>query len=259
MSSIIAALAVVSVCSWDNPGANPYRGPVAASVHHYTDIPLDVRNSLQRRMEKRHYDEIAEIKRDTIRGEHEYQELRDMHFGGGKICRQVSRTKWKDGAVERGLVYCEQGHCIIVPTVCNNVSRVTRIKTMTSAPGSPSGPVEPLAAALFFPSNVPLVGGTPVVMPAPPGPSFSGRSIPPPPTFSWSDRHFPTPVYGGLDVRYLPPASPPIDDRGVPLPEPEPVPIIPPQVVIIPEPSTWALILAGFALVVYWSRRSVKT
>jgi hypothetical protein len=25
-----------------------------------------------------------------------------------------------------GLVYCEQEHCLIVPTVCRNVSRVTR-------------------------------------------------------------------------------------------------------------------------------------
>jgi len=27
---------------------------------------------------------------------------------------------------ERGLVYCDSGQCILVPTVCRNVSRITR-------------------------------------------------------------------------------------------------------------------------------------
>lgn len=72
------------------------------------------------------YDDIAEIRRDTIRGVQTYSDLRDMHFGEGRLCRLPSRALWSAQHTERGLVYCEQEHCLIVPTVCRNVSRVTR-------------------------------------------------------------------------------------------------------------------------------------
>jgi hypothetical protein len=72
------------------------------------------------------YDDIAEIRRDTITGTQTYSDLRDMHFGEGRLCRLPSRALWSAQHTERGLVYCEQEHCLIVPTVCRNVSRVTR-------------------------------------------------------------------------------------------------------------------------------------
>jgi hypothetical protein len=72
------------------------------------------------------YDDIAEIRRDTITGTQTYTDLRDMHFGEGRLCRLPSRALWSAQHTERGLVYCEQEHCLIVPTVCRNVSRVTR-------------------------------------------------------------------------------------------------------------------------------------
>lgn len=124
---LAAAPATVPVCSWDRPGVNPFMGDVVAAVDRYADIPADVRKRLKARMAKRDYDEIAVITRDSISGRAKYEaEIREMHFGAGQICKTVTRSRWTADWKERGLVYCEDKHCIIVPTVCRNVSRITR-------------------------------------------------------------------------------------------------------------------------------------
>lgn len=128
LAATLAASMTLPTCSWDRPGANPFMGDVVAAVDRYTDIPEPVRARLKARMEKRQYDEIAAIRRDAVTGKRKYApEIRDMHFGQGTVCSTVTRTKWADDTVERGLVYCESGHCVIVPTVCRNVSRIKRL------------------------------------------------------------------------------------------------------------------------------------
>jgi hypothetical protein len=131
MSIVLAAVLAASTaslpsCSWDRPGVNPFMGNVVAAVDRYADIPAPTRAALKARMAKRQYDDIATITRDGIAGQQRYTDLRDMHFGGGRVCQTVTRERWTPSTQERGLVYCEDGHCIIVPTVCRNVSRVTR-------------------------------------------------------------------------------------------------------------------------------------
>jgi len=124
---LAAAPATVPACSWDHPGVNPFMGDVVAAVDRYADIPADVRQRLKARMAKRDYDEIAVITRDGITGRAKYDpEIREMHFGAGQICKTVTRSRWTADWQERGLVYCEAKHCIIVPTVCRNVSRINR-------------------------------------------------------------------------------------------------------------------------------------
>lgn len=128
MIANIAAAAAIAACSWDRPGHNPFTGPVPAAVERYTDIPPLTRAKLRLRMERRTYDDVAVITRDEIRGAQRYSDLRDMHFGAGQVCGTVTRAQWSDTHAERGLVYCEDGHCLIVPTVCRNVSRVTMVE-----------------------------------------------------------------------------------------------------------------------------------
>jgi hypothetical protein len=127
VTALIASTIVsTAACSWDQPGANRYIGNVADAVYNYTDIPKPVQDALHARMLKHDYDDLAEITADSINGAFAYDNLRDMHFGRNQICGNVSRAKW-GGKAERGLVYCEAEHCIIVPTVCGNVSRVTKV------------------------------------------------------------------------------------------------------------------------------------
>ena len=161
MSLLFAAALAVSAttlpaCSWDRPGVDPYIGNVVTAVDRYTDIPEPVRAALKKRMASRQYDDIAVIRRDTVVGQHLYSpEIRDMHFGQGQICRTVTRTQWTPTTEERGLVYCESGHCIIVPTVCRNVSRVTRLppaRSAAAAAGDPATVGGALPAAVESPA-----------------------------------------------------------------------------------------------------------
>ena len=127
LATILKESAQLTQCSWDEPGHNPFMGDVVAAIDRYTDIPLAVRTRLKARMARRQYDDIASIRRDSIEGTARYEaRIRDMHFGIGRVCTTVSRQAWLPSHQERGLVYCEGSECIIVPTVCRNVSRIRR-------------------------------------------------------------------------------------------------------------------------------------
>ena len=246
-----------AACSWDAPGHNPYTGSVPGAVVRYQHIPTLTRLKLQQRMELRAYDDIAVITRDAIIGDRgNYEDLRLMHFGQGTVCQSVSRAGWPASAVERGLVYCEDGHCVIVPTVCRNVSIV-------------SGPIArralvPAASALE------VAGGPALVPPASlledpeleERGSFRGLALPPL-AMSWR-----TPAESVADDLVTPTTAPfssvPLVDlpRGSGLPASWVVtgppaigssvrPVLP-----IPEPTTWALMILGLVLVLRRVRRA---
>jgi len=243
MSLLVAAVlaastAVLPTCSWDSPGARPFMGDVVAAVDGYSDIPAPVRAALKQRMARRDYDDIAVIRRDTIVGKHRYgAELRDMHFGSGQVCRTITRSKWGTSAEERGLVYCEGDHCVIVPTVCRNVSRVTRVAPERTAQASPL-PVVPVPAT----ETAELAFEPPAA-----GRSFAQQADPAQPA-----------ALPGLAPGIAPGVSgvaPPGDADGGPrltpqdpwVPGPSFSGSLPPPVVPIPEPGTWALWLLGLA------------
>jgi hypothetical protein len=259
-----ASAAVLPNCSWDRPGHNPFTGELVAAVDHYTDIPAPVRARLKQRMAARQYDEIVQIRRDSIEGRHSYQPtIRGMHFGEGSMCTQVSRARWADTALERGLVYCDSGTCLLVPTVCRNLSRIERNEGGPAAPtvaGSaldsllpPAEPVFPqatLGELLFDPPGA----GLPADAAAP---SFDEAASP----GAWSNALPALAVLGG-DGRSNPGTgagsnggaggSGGSGGSGGPLPstdgggEPEfPAGMLPPVVSAVPEPSTWALMVLG--------------
>jgi len=260
-------------------------GNVPAAVDRYTDIPVDVRERLKARMSKRQFDEIATIRRDSITGRYRYsEEIRDMHFGQGRVCRTVTRTRWAPDTVERGLVYCEAEHCIIVPTVCRNVSRVTRLPgPPVAAPGGAgglpgilvAGPVDPAPVAeepaKALAANDAAGPGELVFDPPGAGTSFAEASQPmvtldPMASFAAGGSPVPAtvgglPISGGSPVPGsggsaldVPPGVAPIGSGSVggggilpPFLPPSTPPLIDPPVPEIPEPSTWLLWLAGLA------------
>lgn len=148
---------VLAECSWDRPGHDKYSGDVPTAIDRYPDIPADVRARLRQRMLARDYDDMVSIRRDSIAGKRDYgSEIRDMHFGAGNVCRTVTRAGWSAQMHERGMVYCDSGHCILVPTVCRNVSRIVRrdgtgpVATTPRSAGAGEGesPAEAPGAAL---------------------------------------------------------------------------------------------------------------
>lgn len=264
-----AALPTVALdsCNWNRPGVNPFMGDVVAAVDRYTDIPADVRARLKARMAKREYDDLVSIRRDSIDGRAGQQygsTIRDMHFGTHQICRAVTRTTWTTAMRERGLVYCEGGQCILVPTVCRNVSRISRKAVDAEHAEVPDedDPAAPPGAVAAEPFGDPTA--TPLARDE--APSFAkplawdqqvlyasggGRTLPE----GWGGGVSPgsfSGAGGGPVVGTT--AAPPGGFDGTPGGSPASVP--PP----VPEPQTWALLLGGLvALALARRARRVRT
>jgi len=117
---------MIDHCSWDNPGANPYVGRTEEAIYRYADIPSSTQQALIDKIKQKRIDDVAFIKRDSVEGRYNYSDLRQMHFGKNSVCAKVRVNKWTDSQTEIGLVYCVGEHCVIVPTVCGNISRITR-------------------------------------------------------------------------------------------------------------------------------------
>ena len=266
----IARADVLENCNWNRPGVDPFMGDVVAAVDRYTDIAPQVREQLKERMRARQYDEIVVISRDAIRGKGNYNaRISEMHFGPGRVCRNVTRAGWSEQMQERGLVYCVQGQCILVPTVCRNVSRITQAPA--SAPpagGGAAGGGAPVAAAPAAPAEagVPVIDNPDALR----GGSFTGGAVPPavasmpflPFDYVRTAGNTPAPAGfggggGGGGGGYSQPPGPTgtsvISPPTVILPSLPPVDtkILP----AVPEPQTWAMLLAGLALIGYGALR----
>ena len=260
----IARSDVLENCNWNRPGVDPYMGDVVAAVDRYTDIAPQVREQLKQRMRARQYDEIVVISRDAIRGKGNYNaRISEMHFGPGRVCRNVTRAGWTEQMQERGLVYCVQGQCILVPTVCRNVSRITQAPAAAPPAAGGAAPAADAPAAAAAP-GVPVIDNPDALH----GGSFMGDAVPPivaslpflPMNFVHTSNDVPAPagyVGGGGGGGYgLPPGT-----TGISIITPPTVilPSLPPTgpsvVPAVPEPQTWAMLLAGLALIGYSARK----
>jgi hypothetical protein len=256
-------------CNWNHPGVNPFMGDVVAAVDRYQDIPADVRARLKARMAKREYDDLVSIRRDSIggRGGYDYgSTISEMHFGTNQLCHAVTRAAWSPTMEERGLVYCESGHCILVPTVCRNVSRVTRKAAANEVAGTSFAEEASPAFALAEPPPIdwfgPTGAGDPAMAGQPQidwfGPTGAGGSGGPtvagPPTDGAYGGH---PVFadgGSFTPNHTGPARRPTFT---------PIPAIPPDsnppgrppVAAVPEPQTWVFMFGGLAALLVTARR----
>lgn len=133
----LAASSAHAACLWADPGANRFTGDPVAAVMSYGDIPPQARAELAQAVKHRAYSAFVDIRRDSIAGGR-YTDMRAMHWGNGQQCMgTVDRSAWPADRVERGLVYCVRGHCVIVPTVCGNVARVTKAGVMPQPDPAP--------------------------------------------------------------------------------------------------------------------------
>lgn len=238
----------VDSCSWDNPGQSVYQHrPVKALLSY--DISTEQRHDLTAKMAQLRYDDVATISRDGIvsdRGTAEYVNLRAMHFGNGRVCRTVTRSKWTDSMKEVGLVYCSVAGgnrevCVIVPTVCNNVSLVDRKLLSGMGPagpqmglGAPMGPINYLGTAPMPKDATELVFEPPT----------AGKIEP---ALTPVAQLRPDPTQYGLPVLWGVYQTSPI---------PGGVYLAPPPVPDIPEPSTWILLGLGLAFLLASTRNN---
>jgi hypothetical protein len=217
------------MCSWANPGADPYTGTPTAAIMAKTQIPLGVRLTLAARVSKHRpeFDDLVFIDRDSIRSrQHAYDpDISDMVFGKGHRCLGVDRSAWAPSHVETAMVFCEAGWCVARPAVCNNWSVVRR----TDWPAAPrvEYPGRGFAAAEEGAPETPVDRITAVAdVPEPVDERISGFDAP-------RDRW--------------------VDQPGMWVPVVYAAPGIPVTVPAVPEPGVWAMLLAGAVLV--WGRR----
>lgn len=225
-------------CSWDKPGANRYTGDTLAALDAYSDMSETTKASLRAKMAAHKYDDVVIITRDAIVGEGNYLPgIYGMHFGSaGRVCATVSRQKWKPESAERGLVYCADGQCILVPAVCGNVSRIDKrqpreeIGAGGAAPNDYPGSFGDVSSA--GPSSLPTFRLTEA-----PSPSTVETPAPMPP-MTWPVINEPFPVWHQ------------------PLPHwtPVPPPHIPP-VSPVPEPAEWLLMAIGGLIIIVYSKQ----
>jgi hypothetical protein len=240
-SAAMTAAAMIPACSWNTPGRHPYRGTAMEAVSRYVDIPAATRSRLAARIGAGSADDDVIITRDAVEGRHGYHPaITGMHFGRRTVCEEVARERWSATAREPAKVYCEDGHCLIVPRICGNISRIRR-SAAGGAPAGAAGPRAGVQAGGYIPrgGSIPLPAGAPeadieladamaqlvagpAAAPAPPrAPGF--------PLGGWAP---------GTGIGALPNAS-----------LPAAVPALP-----VPEPAGWMMLLAGAACLVLSSR-----
>lgn len=126
-------------CEWKDPGANPYMLDLGIAVDRLTDIPKEARKVLKEKLLSKDkvnlsYDHIA-ITNEGVSGTKGTYAIYNMNGGNGGICfGRVTTRSWPTGKTERGLVFCEEGHCIAYKSVCRNVSQVYKLETRASPP-----------------------------------------------------------------------------------------------------------------------------
>lgn len=258
--ALATGLQVSPACSWERPGVRRYTGDLVSSVDHYTDIPAATRAKLKQRLANpAAYDDHVLITRDAIEGSGPYDaEIKGMHFGDNQVCGSVTRQSWAATDTQRGLVYCEDGHCLLVPSVCGNLALVAR-----QGPAGPSRP--PIAAA-------PPAGATPGAGPplspaesfelptAPTGAGMTtgaaGTELAPGALAAGGVPAVPAVPSFESPMPLVPPPSVTVAglNPGLGVPTALPPPVVVPPVAAVPEPSVGALLLAGVAALA-WRRR----
>ena len=257
----VAATAVASGCSWAHPGANPYRGEPPSALADFA-MSEETRRKLRDLMKAHRYTDVVTITRDGIVGQHGYVDLREMHSGHGQVCHgDVDRSAWTPTHEERGLVYCVGETCVIVPTICNNVSLVTRKPEDAPLLGAADEPIDinpaagpppavPDVVVAQGPDSVPLdfiAPATPTTTPdAPPGGGGGGAGgFPGSPIGGGGGGGggggFPTSPGGG--------GGSPCCDTGPTGPGGPGVPPVVTPTSPVPEAPAWALLLTGMALI----------
>jgi len=227
-AALATTLAVSPVCSWNRPGVDPYRGDAATALRHYPDIPASQRKVLLDKIASGKPDDKVAIRRDAVTGTWQYDAaIGDMHFGADRMCRSVDRSRWQAERSEPAAVYCADQHCIIVPKICGNVSRINRLSQVT--PERPEQVAVPPAQTPVTPEHQPLDWLTGTELGLLDGPDYDDEDEPGLPRAIAF-----TPGEPGLDWG---------NDNAVQA---------------VPEASTWAMMLAGLGIVGAWGRRASR-
>ena len=123
----LAASLAASGCNPDLGQLPAFDGSVAEAALRFGDLPAEAKQRLRERMSKFRFDELVEISRDGIEGQHSYRpELGGLQYGK-QYCETLSRSDWRRDAKVTALSYCEGTQCLLVTVEGHHVLRAERI------------------------------------------------------------------------------------------------------------------------------------
>lgn len=121
VSSALFSVSANAMCTWANPGANPYTGDKAEAVRRLEGIPAGTRERLAELVAARAGRHVV-VTRDQIDGGR-YVGLRDMNFGSGRICPgEIDRSMWPVNHQEGAMVFQEGKFAVLWFSRCGNVA-----------------------------------------------------------------------------------------------------------------------------------------
>lgn len=225
----VASVQAETVCKW-HPGAAPYKGDTVKALDDYPWIGPTTKMRLGARLKVRDYDTVVRVYKDRIEDEFGHLLFRNtithMHYKGGKVCDVVDRSDWAPDHFERAFAYTDGLTVVFVPFDCDNVALGDLAEHHAEAPPAV---IEEFAGGEASGGTVIILA--PVVIPA--AVTFEDRVTPPVVT----------------EVVWAPSAPTYIEmtDFIVNQITVNKTTILPP-VTPVPEPETWALMLAGLVI-----------
>lgn len=121
----------LATCEW-NPGSN--RSIVSIEIA-AKRVPSADRSSLIAAFNARNYSDHVTITKDSITGTAQYESvIKNMNFGSGRLCKVVSRKKWKDADAVSAIVFHIKGRAYGYASVCGNLFELNLVGGKTSVP-----------------------------------------------------------------------------------------------------------------------------
>ena len=145
----------LAVCEW-NPGSNRSVVSIESAAAH---IPVADRKPLIERFNRRQFDDTVRIGRDAITsdtGSLQYDAvIANMNFGHGDRCRRVTRARWRPTDVQGAVVFIVNGRAYGYAAVCGNLFELVGQKHST--PPAPQAGLVPPETADVPPERLPTV------------------------------------------------------------------------------------------------------
>lgn len=136
----------LTACNWDNPGHDPYTNTVSAALSQFS-IPAAHKNVIEAQIKAGANTGMVFITKDgLVSPDRNLSTFMMMTFGKNKMCYGVERTRWADSHYEPAKLYCSGDYCVMIPTVCGNITQVFPRQTI----GEPADERHPVPAPGAF-------------------------------------------------------------------------------------------------------------
>lgn len=121
----------LATCEW-NPGIN--RSIVSIETAAKRVRPED-RSLIVSQFNAKSYNDVVEIRKNSITGTAQYSAvIRNMNFGTGRVCKVITRSKWKQKDVVSAIVFWINGRSYGYASACGNLFELDMVRSPPTVP-----------------------------------------------------------------------------------------------------------------------------